>query len=126
MRPCRCARFCALACLDYFSHGADFWGGQLRSVGPKPRFGKPHAPSARSRSSNSAELGCDHHSTEDWAACGIMRMVPRSSRRVTSSSSELDKGDSTWIVRRGLADNACVSIKISGGAVPNVVATTPL
>jgi hypothetical protein len=55
-----------------------------------------------------------------------MRMVPLSSRRVTSSSSELDKGDSTWIVRRGLADNACVSIKISGGAVPNVVGTTPL
>ncbi len=30
---------------------------------------------------------------------------------VTSSSPEQDKGDSTWIVRRGLADNACVSFE---------------
>jgi non-reducing end alpha-L-arabinofuranosidase len=30
---------------------------------------------------------------------------------ITSSSAEQDKGDSTWIVRRGLADNACVSFE---------------
>jgi non-reducing end alpha-L-arabinofuranosidase len=30
---------------------------------------------------------------------------------VTSSSAEQDKGDSTWIVRRGLADNSCVSFE---------------
>jgi non-reducing end alpha-L-arabinofuranosidase len=30
---------------------------------------------------------------------------------ITSSSPEQDKGDSTWIVRRGLADNACVSFE---------------
>jgi hypothetical protein len=30
---------------------------------------------------------------------------------ITSSSAEQDKGDSTWIVRRGLADNSCVSFE---------------
>ena len=30
---------------------------------------------------------------------------------ITSGSSEQDKGDSTWIVRRGLADNACISFE---------------
>jgi hypothetical protein len=30
---------------------------------------------------------------------------------ITSSSAEQDKGDSTWIVRRGLADNSCVSLE---------------
>src|SRR5580693_1654749 len=30
---------------------------------------------------------------------------------ITSSSPEQDKGDSTWIVRRGLADNSCVSFE---------------
>ena len=30
---------------------------------------------------------------------------------ITSGSAEQDKGDSTWIVRRGLADNSCVSFE---------------
>jgi len=30
---------------------------------------------------------------------------------VTSDSAKQDKGDSTWIVRRGLADNACISFE---------------
>jgi hypothetical protein len=30
---------------------------------------------------------------------------------ITSSSAEKDKGDSTWIVRRGLANNSCVSFE---------------
>jgi non-reducing end alpha-L-arabinofuranosidase len=30
---------------------------------------------------------------------------------ITSSSAEQDKGDSTWIVRRGLADSSCVSFE---------------
>ena len=30
---------------------------------------------------------------------------------ITSGSAEQDKGDSTWIVRRGLADGSCVSLK---------------
>jgi non-reducing end alpha-L-arabinofuranosidase len=30
---------------------------------------------------------------------------------ITSRSAEQDKGDSTWIVRRGLADNSCVSFE---------------
>jgi non-reducing end alpha-L-arabinofuranosidase len=30
---------------------------------------------------------------------------------VTSGSAEQDKGDSTWIVRRGLADNSCLSFE---------------
>jgi non-reducing end alpha-L-arabinofuranosidase len=30
---------------------------------------------------------------------------------ITSNSAEPDKGDSTWIVRRGLADNSCVSFE---------------
>jgi hypothetical protein len=30
---------------------------------------------------------------------------------ITTGSAEEDKGDSTWIVRRGLADNSCVSLE---------------
>ena len=30
---------------------------------------------------------------------------------ITSSSAEQDKGDSTWIVRHGLADNSCISFE---------------
>jgi len=30
---------------------------------------------------------------------------------ITSSSTEQDKGDATWIVRRGLADHACISFE---------------
>jgi hypothetical protein len=30
---------------------------------------------------------------------------------ITSASAEQDKGDSTWIVRRGLADKSCVSFE---------------
>jgi hypothetical protein len=30
---------------------------------------------------------------------------------ITSSSGEQDKGDATWIVRRGLADNSCISFE---------------
>jgi non-reducing end alpha-L-arabinofuranosidase len=30
---------------------------------------------------------------------------------ITSHSAERDKGDSTWIVRRGLADNSCISFE---------------
>lgn len=35
---------------------------------------------------------------------------------ITSSSAEQDKGDSTWIVRRGFADNACVSFESRNNA----------
>jgi hypothetical protein len=31
--------------------------------------------------------------------------------QITSSSSASDKADATWIVRRGLADNSCVSFE---------------
>ena len=31
---------------------------------------------------------------------------------ITSHSSKQDKGDATWIVRRGLADNSCVSFEL--------------
>jgi hypothetical protein len=49
-------------------------------------------------------------------ACCTTRYIRHQSNNavtsvVTSSSSTLDKNDATWIVRRGLANNSCVSFE---------------